>query len=97
MAPGQLDFHYAICGKFCGILAESHHKKLKFFSCQLLMDFGRRDKPLFFNHKCVEPPVENSCSPGKADHAGFRAVSTIRCEREVTKGLFVFPGASYFC
>jgi hypothetical protein len=72
IAPRQLDFHYTVCGKLCGILSGSPQKIFKFFSCQLLIDFGTHRKPLFFNNKYHQLPGENPCSPGEVDHAAFR-------------------------
>src|SRR5208337_4217471 len=96
MEPRQLDFQVASCGKICGRLSESPRKIFEFFSCQLLIGFDRQYKPLFFNYKYVTRPVEKPGTPSEPNHLEFRRVSTIRCEREVTKGLFAFPRGLLF-
>src|SRR5208337_4998103 len=58
--------------------------------------FDRQYKPLFFNYKYVTRPVEKPGTPSEPNHLEFRRVSTIRCEREVTKGLFAFPRGLLF-
>jgi hypothetical protein len=68
----QLDFHCADCGKLCGILSGSPQKIFKFFSCQLLIDFGMQGKPLFINDKCAAEAREISCAPRELNHAKFR-------------------------
>jgi hypothetical protein len=72
MGLKQLDFHGADCGKLCGILSGSPQKIFKFFSCQLLIDFAMRGKPLFINYKCVARAVKTPHAPRELNHAELR-------------------------